>query len=51
MIIVPNCAEQGRKFFDNMTDFAKEETGASGLAWFKFDNEKTITGGISKFIT
>ena len=51
MIIVPNCAEQGRKFFDNMTDFAKEEAGASGLAWFKFDNEKTITGGISKFIT
>ncbi len=51
MIIVPNCAKQGRKFFDNMTDFAKEETGASGLAWFKFDNEKTITGGISKFIT
>ena len=51
MIIVPNCAEQGRKFFDNMTDFAKEEAGASGLAWFKFDNEKTTTGGISKFIT
>ena len=51
MIIVPNCAEQGRKFFDNMTDFAKEEAGASGLAWFKFDNEKTIAGGISKFIT
>ena len=51
MIIVPNCAEQGRKFFDNMTDFAKEEARASGLAWFKFDNEKTITGGISKFIT
>ncbi len=51
MLIVPNCAEQGRKFFDNMTDFAKEEAGASGLAWFKFDNEKTITGGISKFIT
>ncbi len=51
MIIVPNCAEQGRKFFDNMTDFAKEEAGANGLAWFKFDNEKTITGGISKFIT
>ena len=34
-----------------MTDFAKEEAGANGLAWFKFDNEKTITGGISKFIT
>ena len=51
MIIVPNCAEQGRKFFDNMTEFAKEEAGASGLAWFKFDNEKVITGGISKFIT
>ena len=51
MIIVPNGNEEGRKFFDNMTDFAKEEAKADGLAWFKVDNEKNISGGISKFIT
>ena len=50
-IVVQNGAEQGRKFFDSMTDFAKEEAGASGLGWFKMDSEKQITGGIAKFIT
>ncbi len=50
-IIVPEGAEQGRKFFDSMTDFAKEEVGANGLAWIKFDKEKAISGGIAKFIT
>ncbi len=50
-IVVPKGAEQGRKFFDNMTDFAKEEVGANGLAWIKYDNEKVVSGGISKFIT
>ena len=50
-IIVPNGAEQGRKFFDNMTTYAVEETGAKGLAWVKFDNENNVSGGIAKFIT
>ena len=51
-IIVPNGAEQGRKFFDKMTDFAKsEEVGANGLAWAKLEKENGLTGGISKFIT
>lgn len=51
-IIVPNGAEQGRKFFDKMTEFATtEEIGAKGLAWIKYDNSGEITGGISKFIT
>ena len=50
-IIVPNGAEQGRKFFDNMTDFAKEEAGANGLAWIKIDKDNNVSGGISKFIT
>ena len=49
-IVVPNGAEQGRKFFDSMTDFAKEEAGANGLAWVKVE-EAGYTGGISKFIT
>ncbi len=51
-IIVPNGAEQGRKFFDKMVEFATdEEIGAKGLAWTKIDKEGNITGGIAKFIT
>jgi len=50
-IIVPNGAEQGRKFFDNMTTYAVEEAGAKGLAWVKIDNENNVSGGIAKFIT
>ena len=51
VIVVPNGAEQGRKFFDNMSEFAVNELGAKGLAWTKFDAENTVTGGIAKFIT
>ena len=51
IIVVPNGAEQGRKFFDKMTDFATtEEVGAKGLAWTKIENEEP-QGGIAKFIT
>ena len=51
MIIVPNGAEQGRKFFDKMTDFAVQECEAKGLAWVKYEKDKTMQGGISKFVT
>ena len=51
IIVVPNGAEQGRKFFDNMGEFAVNELGAKGLAWTKFETEDTVTGGIAKFIT
>ena len=51
VIVVPNGAEQGRKFFDNMSEFAVNELGAKGLAWTKFDNENNVSGGIAKFIT
>ncbi|MCI9016036.1 MAG: aspartate--tRNA ligase [Clostridia bacterium] len=52
MIVVPDGAKQGRKFFDKMEEFAKtNEVGAKGLAWTKIDEEEQITGGISKFIT
>ena len=51
IIIVPNGASQGRKFFDSMDAFAKEEAGAKGLAWVKIDENGEYTGGISKFIT
>ena len=50
-IIIPNGAEQGRKFFDNMTQFAVDELDAKGLAWAKFDNENNASGGIAKYIT
>ena len=51
-IVVPNGAEQGRKFFDKMTEFAlTEEVGAKGLAWVKIEKAGTLAGGISKFIT
>ena len=51
VIIVPKGGEQGRKFFDSMTEFAVNEAGAKGLAWVKVDEENNLTGGISKFIT
>ena len=50
IIVVPEGTEQGRKFFDSMTDFAKEEAGANGLAWVKVEADG-YTGGIAKFIT
>ena len=52
VIVVPNGAEQGRKFFDKMTDFAvSDEVGAKGLAWTKITSGNEVEGGISKFIT
>lgn len=50
MIVVPEGANQGRKFFDKMNEFAMEELGAKGLAWTKIE-EGVPTGGIAKFIT
>ena len=51
-IIVQNGAEQGRKFFDKMTEYAtSDEVGARGLAWTKYEESGEITGGIAKFIT
>lgn len=50
-IIVPNGASQGRKFFDNMTEFAVQEQKAKGLAWTKIEEGDTVQGGIAKFIT
>ena len=49
VIIVPNGAEQGRKFFDSMTEYAVEEAGAKGLAWLKLTDEGPA-GGIAKFV-
>ena len=49
--VVPNGASQGRKFFDNMTEFAVQEQKAKGLAWTKIEEGDTVQGGIAKFIT
>ena len=50
IIIVPDGANQGRKFFDKMGEFAVEECGAKGLAWTKLNAEGELEGGIAKFI-
>ncbi len=50
-IVVPNGAEQGRKFFDNMGEYAQQELEAKGLAWVKIEADGSLNGGISKFIT
>ena len=51
-IVVPDGAEQGRKFFDKMVEFATtDEVGAKGLAWTKFEQDGKVVGGIAKFIT
>lgn len=52
IIVVPEGAEQGRKFFDKMTEFAvSSEVGAKGLAWTKVTQNNDVEGGIAKFIT
>ena len=50
-IVVPNGANEPRKFFDSMGEYAVEELGAKGLAWVKIDDKMQVSGGIAKFIT
>ena len=50
-IAVPEGASQGRKFFDNMTEFAVDNLGAKGLAWTKIDENNMAQGGIAKFVS
>ena len=51
IIIVPDGATQGRKFFDKMGEFAVEECEAKGFAWSKLNEQGELEGGIAKFIT
>ena len=51
MIVVPGCASQTRKFFDQMSEFAVTEGGAKGLAYVKIEDDASFAGGITKFIT
>ena len=50
VIIVPEGANQGRKFFDKMGEFAVEECLAKGFAFTKLNAESELEGGIAKFI-
>ena len=50
-IVVDGAAEQSRKFFDGMSDFATTEVGAKMLGWVKVDNENVLSGGVAKYIT
>ncbi len=51
-IITKNTKDKPRSFFDNIDKWAKEQ-GASGLAYFTIEKEKTITGKgpIGKFFS
>ncbi len=42
-IITKNTKDKPRSFFDNIDKWAKEQ-GASGLAYFTFENEKELSG-------
>ncbi|OEU90192.1 aspartyl-tRNA synthetase [Streptomyces abyssalis] len=46
---VPDTADQPRRFFDQMGEFAVEQ-GAKGLAWVRVGEDRTLTGPIAKFL-
>ncbi|WP_314175900.1 aspartate--tRNA ligase [Streptomyces winkii] len=48
-LAVPGTADQPRKFFDQMGEFAVEQ-GAKGLAWVRVGEDRTLTGPIAKFL-
>jgi aspartyl-tRNA synthetase len=49
-LAVPGTADQPRKFFDQLGDFAVEQ-GAKGLAWVRVGEDSALTGPIAKFLT
>ena len=40
-----------RRFFDEMTDFAKSELGMKGLAWIKINEDSSVVGPIAKYLS
>lgn len=40
-----------RRFFDEMTEFAKTELGMAGLAWIKINEDGTVVGPIAKYLS
>ncbi|WP_030259199.1 aspartate--tRNA ligase [Streptomyces violens] len=49
-LAVPDTADQPRKFFDQLGEYAVEQ-GAKGLAWVRVGEENALTGPIAKFLT
>ncbi|MGY5123266.1 aspartate--tRNA ligase [Streptomyces nigrescens] len=49
-LAVPDTADQPRKFFDQLGDFAVQQ-GAKGLAWVRVGDDNALTGPIAKFLT
>ena len=50
-IPAPNAATLPRSFFDKLTDFAKTELAAKGLAYICFDADGAAKGPVAKFLT
>jgi aspartyl-tRNA synthetase len=48
-LAVPDTADQPRRFFDQLGDFAVEQ-GAKGLAWVRVGEDRTLSGPIAKFL-
>ena len=48
--ICVSCEGQGRKFYDELTEFALAQ-GAKGLAWVKVQEDMEMAGPILKFMT
>ncbi|MFC0596783.1 aspartate--tRNA ligase [Streptomyces palmae] len=49
-LAVPDTADQPRKFFDQMGEYAVEQ-GAKGLAWVRVGDDGALAGPIAKFLT
>ncbi|MEU3464215.1 aspartate--tRNA ligase [Streptomyces sp. NPDC006733] len=49
-LAVPDTADQSRKFFDQLGEYAVEQ-GAKGLAWVRVGEDNALTGPIAKFLT
>jgi aspartyl-tRNA synthetase len=49
-LAVPDTADQPRRFFDQLGEFAME-LGAKGLAWIRIGEDNVLTGPIAKFLT
>ncbi|CAG7652066.1 aspartate--tRNA ligase [Actinacidiphila bryophytorum] len=49
-LAVPDTADQPRKFFDQLGDYAVS-LGAKGLAWVRVGAGNALTGPIAKFLT
>lgn len=47
---VPGGAEEGRRFFDSLTEVAVQR-GAKGLAWFKLAVDGGVSGSIAKVLS